>query len=525
METKNYCVYDRIVSARDEKEQHFEELIPEYLPGIERIVHVKAIPVVRYEHIEDKSLHVSVRTVYKVMFVSEYKKQLKCTTFTKDEEFMFGIKDLPDEQGVSTVCDCNAVCSYVRAKADGARRLQVHSAISVTALVYGAVREELPFTGDGMQDVVCLERDIPVISMSDVTDTSGEELRLSRELTLEQAMPEVAEIVDASVSMCVCGVDTQTGNVTGNAMFTALYRTPDDAYVTLGQEIPFTHRIGTLKEYGEAADDGGLCGHGAESAYKVLLTPVSVTAQSSADNYGENRVITIGITASEKVIRYSGECATLCEDAFCRKYACTVSTKPYPSRRLYGTLDEKFELTGSISASGKEIDRIISADSAVYGVSTEYASGKVTVNMKLSVSVLGTSPSGDIVFVDGILPLTAVFTAETDALTDHAVFDTSACVSTIDCVLEAGEIRCTAEVCVRSIVTESLAINGVAKVEADSTSAPVRGAGELVIYYPTKSDTVWSVAKRYRVSPESLKQANGISGDGFDRRTVIIPME
>ena len=521
METKNYLLYDRIFSQRDEKEADFEEALPEYLPGIDRIVFAKAIPVVRYERFDEGKLQLGVRTVFKVMFVSDYKKQLKCTTFAKDTDFSFDVRATTVQGGetrgvAGCIPDCSVLCTFISAKPAGSRHINIRAKICANAAAYSPVYEALPtFCTRGDEGIVCLEKTIPTIVVS---KGEGEEVRITKELTLEQEMPSIAEIVDASVEMCVGGVrhdESDRASVSGNAVFRALYRTEDDTYVTLIQEFPYTSEIAVH-------DDGENCN---ACAYKVNVVPVSVTADSSPDNYGENRVLSLGIVASVTAVKYCQQSATLCEDAFCESFDCNVNVKSYPAKRIAGTLQECFELSGGISSSGKEISQIIESSATVCSASTEYMEGKAVVNFKLAASILGITPTGEIVFTEGILPLTAVFSESVECSDDNLFFDTSVCVAGMDCKVSAGEIKCDVKVCIRSVVTESMGVNGVSDVEVDMGTPVGRNSNELVIYYPTSSDTLWSVAKKYHVSPEAVKAANKISGNSFDKRTVIIPMK
>ena len=47
MENSSYTIYEKVLSQREENETEFEETLPEYLPGIEKVIFAKAIPVVR----------------------------------------------------------------------------------------------------------------------------------------------------------------------------------------------------------------------------------------------------------------------------------------------------------------------------------------------------------------------------------------------------------------------------------------------------------------------------------------------
>ena len=46
---------------------------------------------------------------------------------------------------------------------------------------------------------------------------------------------------------------------------------------------------------------------------------------------------------------------------------------------------------------------------------------------------------------------------------------------------------------------------------------------EIAIYYPLRGEDLWSVAKKYNVSAEALASLNGISGEKYDCKALVIP--
>ena len=62
-------------------------------------------------------------------------------------------------------------------------------------------------------------------------------------------------------------------------------------------------------------------------------------------------------------------------------------------------------------------------------------------------------------------------------------------------------------------------------VEIDDSTQFVKDKSEYIIYYPDSSDTVWSTAKKYKVSPKEIMAINGIKNaqEISGRKTLVIP--
>jgi len=47
----------------------------------------------------------------------------------------------------------------------------------------------------------------------------------------------------------------------------------------------------------------------------------------------------------------------------------------------------------------------------------------------------------------------------------------------------------------------------------------------IVLYYPTRGESLWSVAKKYNTTEEKLSAANGGAKDPLDGSVLMIPSE
>ena len=133
MENTNYTIYEKVLSQRDDKETEFEETLPEYLPGIEKVIFAKVIPVIRYERFDGKTLSVGVRAVFKAVFASDRKKQLKCMSSVRDFDFSF--ENPTGDFAEDSVSQCGVVCPFVSVRATGQRKISFRARIGLSPTV------------------------------------------------------------------------------------------------------------------------------------------------------------------------------------------------------------------------------------------------------------------------------------------------------------------------------------------------------------------------------------------------------
>ncbi len=82
-------------------------------------------------------------------------------------------------------------------------------------------------------------------------------------------------------------------------------------------------------------------------------------------------------------------------------------------------------------------------------------------------------------------------------------------VSGLRLYTEGGALNAEGELSLTALITEKTQDETVCSVKAQKSENAVRRSG-ITVVYPQKGDTLWSVAKQRRVSPEALCRMNGL---------------
>jgi hypothetical protein len=91
-----------------------------------------------------------------------------------------------------------------------------------------------------------------------------------------------------------------------------------------------------------------------------------------------------------------------------------------------------------------------------------------------------------------------------------------------------GVLRADAEM--QLLVRDALPLPLHALCEVGFTPCEESPRAAIELYYPTPSETLWDVAKKYGVAPDALAEANGLVADALaapdslaGKRFVLIP--
>ena len=245
-----------------------------------------------------------------------------------------------------------------------------------------------------------------------------------------------------------------------------------------------------------------------DSTLEAKMDYSELSAVADLDEYGENKVINLHCNVRAAVtVRQEGE-VTLPLDAFSRKHTCKCTRD-----------DADFDIRVPQAGKTVSLERSHETDgdiSAVLGSATAFEIGeaKVSGNMLL---VRGKAKT-DVLAQSGESVVSRTFTDDFEdsipfsgdivpSVGDITVFESKA-------ELYGDTLNIRAMAFVGLSGDEHRHIPVLAAVELGDADEPVGGGFRF--YYPDESETIWDIAKKYRVDPERLMSDNAesIAPDG-----------
>ena len=219
------------------------------------------------------------------------------------------------------------------------------------------------------------------------------------------------------------------------------------------------------------------------------------------------------------------------------KESCDITTDMYSL--LYENTNEKesfkytspeaakvfnFSFGESEECDEEGFDNVIFTSAYASLSSAEKAGAKTAVSGTVAFYTILSNESG--AFIGKTL--TFPFKAETDMGKYAELFSHTAKVYACGASARAvnGKIYCDCE------ITVCLAVFGEKEAEAlasttihtDRPIEPLSGFN-IVLYYPTRGENLWTVAKKYNTTTEKLSAANSGAKDPLDGSVLIIPSE
>ncbi len=512
---ENYLpCYEKNFGERCEKSINCEINLAEYLPNVSKIIKVSAVALCDECDALKDAVNVQGRIKFRVVYLSDFKDRLKCASVECEFSHTFPAKGIEAAVGDTGYIDCDVSLSDEKGQVISQRKLTVSCKAFISVQVHTLKKTEIYDTGEN-DSVHKLCKAVEYMERRRLEDF---EISVEDNISPDEGMPEIKEIVFSECSIASFGAAAEGGKVTysGTLRFGCMYLAENDEgeqYISFSKDLPFTEIVDM-----QDIPDG---------CFIVCKAHcVDASAEGMQNNYGEMSICSLH---SQILVSPTAFCTCEAEvlcDAFCTGHDCSCESKIIPYDTLVCGTTEIVQTTESVRANLGSITEIVSKNITASVISTEL-SGKVPIyNMRAQLGLMGTNEQGGLECVNISFSFKVVSGHELEAVPERYRFDSRAYVNKCDCRIENGEIKCelTLEIC--SCISARAGTQAVTAMIIDTDTEICRDKSEYILYYPDDSDTVWSCAKKYRVSPKALLSVNGMGlfdTDFGDMRVVVIP--
>ncbi len=451
-----------------------DAVLPDYLPEIRRVLTVRADLMPPAKYAGGAKVEYNGTVDYRILYVSA-QGELCSAPLSGEYEFEAPLETAGREfdlnEGICTLV--STVTDSISTRLSGPRRVSLRHRMTSHVRAFGQML--LPDEGE-QSDTVCrltaeAECTVPASGMSDY-------------LEFEDSCPlpsEQTRVVTAEPSVFVSTVTVRDGAVqTAGEITVKLLCMTDGSCETMVRRIPFD---GVIE--GEFSAGASACAEGRVCELKVVVEEGMISCTGS--------LLLTARSFAPRTLRYTRDLYATDRGSSCEQTVLEVPVSLRCENRNFSQ-SERIPLAEAGLPDGAEI---LDAWGEGKVERCEGTAGRTVLTGQMRYLMLCQS-GGDYSVCEILMPLRY----ESDLDGAEACDGT---LSVISCRARTdGDTLCLdAELllCADYSATESMTcVSNVRMGEPCQTST-----NRMIIYYPTPGDTPWSVAKKYRVPPESLK--------------------
>lgn len=484
-------------------------IVPDVKPDMKEVLLTEAGAVITGREHSDGKLLVTGTSNVKILYMPEGAQQPKCI------ETRFDFKDsfeLYEEENLSAAVSAHT--EHVEFSLINSRKLHVKVVVSLTAKSY--IGRDISYLTDAAEGAPLMVRKRLMSAYRTLADTSREVL-ISESLELPGAKPDIEEMVKLEVHARKDECKVMSGKILlkGAVAVHALYLGTDEeaGIERMEYELPFSEMVDV-----EGLEDDCLC----HVRYRVKDVYYSV----KEDVNGDPRLIALDVVLATEILAGKTEEFEVVDDCYSTEGVADISRERIRLDELLGE-----------GTSYENIKEIIPVSEAMLPVNVVYTltckplikelqigGEQLTVKGRLVTFVLYGSGGGEQSMYSLVHESDFEHVIPVDGLTDTALCECNVSDSAVSFSINAAgeiELRTMLEFYMRAVRrAEPELMTGCELREAEAE----KPAGSLVIYFAQAEDTLWDVAKRYRIDREKIKLLNQISEERLSAgQKILIP--
>ncbi len=418
----------------------------------------------------------------------------------------------PELSGVLQGCKCIAeaeVC-HVEYTLLNSRKLSVRTVVDVDIKCYRERAVETVCEVDGG-----IEAKRESLQIYNLLHTSMYKFSLRETLAFPAGKPSAVSVLKTDVKLTDKEVRMVTDKVVvkGNVQICTLYVSDKNSIEFMEHELPFTEVLDA-----EGAAEDCMC--------DLDIALSDMQASLGADTDGDMRFLDFGVLCSASITVSAVTNLSLITDCFCRDKELICTSEPFLMHTLAGTGGVQASVKGvmQLSAGAPEIESVYNVVATPYvrqvhvSENTATAEGTVTCYL-LYLSASGTSPVStakaqiDFNIPIGIEGLHEGMDCELSIEPVHTSYNLT--------MSGEIEIRCVLRLDAKAI--EEKTVHLITGARMEDTPLPLRHG--ILLYFVKPGDTLWEIAKCYRVPLALLKSVNKLENPDliYPGQRLLIP--
>ncbi len=492
-----------IYSSRAEREKEFEFSLAEYLPGISKIICTLAEVEKCSFNADEKTISSSIKIC--VIYISDFGDKIKTAVYHESVSALLE-GDVPSDEAILFVPSCYV--SSIASRSASSRKISTKCNMSFGILGLTNHRENI-FCDEEKENIYTQKSTLPCLKKATIPEAVFES---TNEISLDENSAGIGEIIYCFAHPKGISARVESGAV--NFDFTlslhVIYEPADEGdtgvskYAVLNSEINLSERMENSKI------------HEGMTPY-LFIDILSCTPSLSFDPYGENKIVSFSVKYSANALLYSREECEIVTDAFGENGLGDAILSEISIQSLSGKIDSKANISEKLSMDIGEMRQITDCSAKICQVSTEQSEKGLFAHAKCSVTVFAADE-------DGFPIIKSCFTNLHVPIDSYVKDDLPDVILSIeDCRarLSEGELLCDFDISLWGIMSKKESVMAVSCFTEPSEAAK-EGDCEIIVYYPTKNDSLWNVAKKYRKNPDTLRIANGLDNDSIEGKKVLL---
>lgn len=481
--------------------------LPDYCVDIQRILKCQIYPKIVSRNVSGDRLMVDGSYTVKVFYLDPDGTCVRYCDSNNTFSAEIALKQSADNAQVFAF----PRVEYINCRATSPRRLDIHGAFSVCAKVIVQGQNEI-VSNIQEDDIEQRKKTIPVNKLVGV---SQQQFGVDEILELGAGKPPADNILRTDAFAVLQDFKVAAGKLMtkGEICLKFLYEptAENSEPEVMEYTVPFSQMLDC-----DGVTEDCLC--------NVKVSVLGVEAQIKNDYSGDKTYFDTQIKLFANAAAYKGAEVTMLTDAFSKQFELNVDSKQKSFDNLRELTGDTYVHKASLAVEDAQIVKVIDIWSEMSSVSAEAANGQAQFKGKYSLCVLAVNAENKPFYFERLMDFE--FSRPCENTEGDLKCSADANVGGISYRIVGNGIEVKTELRLTAEIFSRITYQSVAGVSTDETKPAVKdNSAALCIYFAEAGENLWSIAREYRTSVESIRAENGIAGEQVENRgMILIPM-
>lgn len=494
IKTQSYDYFDPVFDGAFEAPIDAEYNLPDYCPDIQKLLKCQATPEISSYLISEDTLTCDGVCEIRVLYLDSKGNELRCCDFMKEFSASVKIKST----GEKAVAWVQAAAEHMTCRAVSARRIDLHMAVSLKAL---AVVQKQELITSGLEEDG-IERLTSGHMASQAVNALSHQFTVEDTLNLKNGKPPVETILRKNVSCRVTDHRVSEGRltVTGALDVSFLYLSSVDGMTV--------EKMSATMEFSQIID----CNGGADDCIVDLRAMAGESSlQPREDEMGEYTGVSVVAKVFLAAFLYRSCEIEAVDDAYSVRYPLDLRYGQTSLTQADGVHSETLKKKCVLNVQEDEIEKILDLWCEQESVQTVCDKGKLSFRVRCNLCILYQGAGGKILYAEKAVDYNSVTELENnETRRTETTFRTELWEYRIT---DKNNVEVSLETSVRVFLYSRTTMKFVNSAGAGEDAQPYASDPRLLVYYASKGERLWDIAKSHRALLSDLREQNELYDD------------
>lgn len=479
--------------------------LPDFCPDISKIYKCRAVPRISSKGIDGKSITVDGAVVITLIYCD---KDGNLSSY--DYQYPFSkTLDMSEECAGANIC-CKAKCEYINCRAVTGRKVDIHGAVGIFLKVFK--RKCTDIISDYDDTNIELLRGTAPATMP--MGYAEKYIVIEEDVLIGQGLDSIGNIIRCDAVSCVKETKVMAGKtvVKGEINMSIIYCSQMGGNIqSLKTSLPFSQIIDV-----EGITDACECETKSEIAF--------FEAKPKMTSSEETRCFSVTAKVLLSCEAYCPNDVEVILDAFSRKYKSEITKSKVSLDKITENVSEIFHTKKNIELDDS-ITSVIDLWCAMSSVATRFEQENMVINGTLVCGMIVRTEKENDVYCEKTIDFQYKYPFKNELGTPHC----EPKIEVISCgytIMSPENIEIRADISINAAIYETNEMSLITGVNVDeNTPITEHSKTALTIYFPSKDECVWDIARIYKASVEEIMRINSLESDKLKPgKMILVPV-